>query len=240
MKYRFHDSNIITCYIKEFLHSFNLPRVKVYTKELEDVVNYKDSLTGEIINSTNSLYDGKVYIKNDEIVKYVDGKFEKLARYIYNFPMINFTKNFIIKSSEYDNYTHKYLGDYLRFLRDYKNVDLMCMYNCFGMEEPGRITLVGEDDKEGIQISNNYRFKLSTDDENYNYYVVPIKFDQTYTIALNANVKYDIACILHNNIFVSNTPDALIRESYKHVNGSLFSQPYTYSTKFNCTHEYEL
>ena len=238
MKYKFGDSNIITCYIKELLHSFNLPRVAVYTKDLEEVTESKDAF-GNIVQSNNALYDGRVYIKDKLIMQYKDGKFTKLANYLYNYPVVNFTKNFIIKSSIYDDYTHSYLGDFLRFIRDYNGVDLMSMYNCFSGKEPGRIKLVDENNKDGVDIKG-YRFKIDTDKNDFEYYIVPVKFDKTYTMAMNINSGYEMACILYGDIFVSNTPDELIKQSYTHINGSTFSNPYTYSTKFNCTKDLEL
>lgn len=238
MNFNFGDSNIITCYIKELLHSFNLPRVATYTDDLLNVVDYVES--GEVTSSGNSLYDGRVYVKDRQIVKYNNGNFDKIANYVYNYPILNFTKNFVIKSSTYDFYTHKYLGDYLRFMRDYNNLNLMSMYNCFTGEEPRRIYLQDNEGKEGVSITSDYKFKLNTDDNNYNYYLTPVKFDKTYTIALSSNIKYDLACILYNDIFISATPDELIRESYMHVDGSTFSEPFTYSTKWNCTKNLEL
>ena len=238
MRYQFGDSNIITCYIKEMLHSFNLPKYTIYTKELEEKQIYQDEF-GNVKESDNCLYDGKVYIKDRLITKYENGEFKKIAVYAYNYPVVNLTKNLIIKSSVYDAYTHNYLGDFLRFIRDYHGIDLMSMYNCFSGQEPRRLALTDEVGRNFVDI-NGFRLRIDTDDKDYDYYIVPIKFDKTYTFALNINSGYDIVSILHDDIFIKSTPDDLIKQSYMHVNGSTFSNPFTYSTKWSCTREKEL
>ena len=57
---------------------------------------------------------------------------------------------------------------------------------------------------------------------------------------MNVSSGFDLACILYGDTFISNTPEELIKESYKHIGGSTFYNPFTYSTKFNCTKEKNL
>lgn len=208
MKYNFDDSTLVVGHIKELLHNFNLPMIPVYT---DDTV----------------LYENRSYIKEDEIVKWDGSKFIKLAEFIYNRPMVNVTKKLEMRSSVYDNYTHEYLGDYLRFVRDYHHIDLMSMYNCFGKKRPSRIYY-------NQKMSNKYSLEINTDNINYNYYIVPIKFNKEYTIAVDSNIKWELLSIIYSNIFVEGTPKSLIEESYKVISGSKFTQPFKYSTKFSC------
>ena len=208
MKYNFEDNNIVIGHIKELLHSFNLPMIPVYT-------------------DNTVLYEGRTYIKDNKIVKWTGSEFKFLDEYIYNYPTVNLTKRLEMTSAIYDNYTHEYLGNYLRFIRDYHNVDLMSMYNCFGKKRPSRIYYTQ-------QLSNTFTFEINTDNINYNYYVVPVKFNQNYTIAVDSDIKWELVTLLYSNIFVEGVPSSLIKESYRVISGSKFSKPFLYSTNFSC------
>lgn len=199
---------LFVCQLKEILHDFNLPRVNVWT---EDTVPRETRL----------------YIKDGWVVRYLNGKFIRLYEYSYNWPEVNFTKNLIINSSVYDEYTHNYLGDYLRFLRDYHKINLMGMYNCFFNQRPSKIYKIFKDGTDTI-------YKIDTDDNNYTYYTVPIKFDQVYTIGIDSSIPYDIACILYNNKFISSTPVELVKQSLMRVPGSSLKRPFIYNTSFEC------
>ena len=208
MKYNFEDNNIVVGHIKELLHSFNLPMIPVYT-------------------DNTVLYENRAYIKDNEIVKWTGSEFKFLADYIYNTQLVNVTKRLNMNSAIYDNYTHEYLGDYLRFIRDYHHVDLMSMYNCFGKKRPSRIYYTQK-------LSDNFTFEIDTDNTNFNYYVVPIRFNQNYTIAIDSDIKWELVTLLYSNIFVEGIPSSLVKESYRVISGSKFSKPFLYSTNFSC------
>ena len=145
--FKFNDTNILTGYIKEMLASFNLPCYKVYTRQQRE--HFEE--TGEELNVIASQEASKAsdtapekhpcfvsYIKDGSVQQYVKNKegnsytWKVIADpYLYNIFVPNETKNYVIKNNIYDYYTHEYLGEYLRFIRDFHNVDLMPLYNCF-------------------------------------------------------------------------------------------------------------
>lgn len=144
--FKFNDTNILTGYIKEMLASFNLPSYKVYTRQQRE--HFEE--TGEELNVIASQEASKAsdttqekhpcfisYIKEGSVQQYFKNNDNSYAwkviadPYLYNIFVPNETKNYVIKNNIYDYYTHEYLGEYLRFIRDFHNVDLMPLYNCF-------------------------------------------------------------------------------------------------------------
>lgn len=122
--FKFNSNHIMTGQIKQILNSFNLPSYKVYTAQ-----HYKYFLDHGV--ESPELSDG-LYIKWDRIFEYKNGKWSKdLDTYGYNNKYLNQTRTLPITNNIYDSITHEYLGDFLRFQRDYLGIDLMPLYNCF-------------------------------------------------------------------------------------------------------------
>lgn len=218
MYYKFNETNIATGYIKELLKEFNLPIYKVYT--------------GDVNNPDEIIYPGRFYINKNNI--YVgDNSTEspsliEVNKYIYNRKQINITKNLVIKSSIYDSYTHTYLGNYLRFLRDYNKINLMPLYNCFNTE-----TLNGVNFYITTKLGNT--FEVNTNNSSYNYYLVPIKFNEQYTIAIDSPTNYEICCLIHSTSEITDLSKELMANTYTKIPGSQFSSPYLYSTDFDAS-----
>lgn len=114
----------------------------------------------------------------------------------------------------YDSHCHKYLGEYLRYLRDYKDLNLMQLYNCYS-----------EEFAEKLYIYKGKQLLFSTEDKNYKYIMVPVKLDQKYTIAIDCNCKYDIFCILYGR---SAYTTQLFEATHQKISSSSFSNPYIY------------
>lgn len=115
--------------------------------------------------------------------------------YTYGQKILNYTKNLQIQNTIYDSYTHEYLGDYLRFHRDFANINLMPLYNCFSNRACPHLDLV-------FTVGNNYKVKFKTDQSFetalYKYYMVPVKFFKDYTIAIDSEASIEVCCCVYD------------------------------------------
>ena len=233
--FKFNDTNILTGYIKEMLASFNLPSYKVYTRQQRE--HFEE--TGEELNVIASQEASKVQAKHTCFVSYIkDGSVQQYVKnkegnsytwkviadpYLYNIFVPNETKNYVIKNNIYDYYTHEYLGDYLRFIRDFHNVDLMPLYNCFSDHICNNIELtwnVGTGAKKSITFSGS--------NPEYKIYMLPVKLFQKYTIAIDCQQEYELCCGIYGKYLDTREIFKSIPEkTYKKVIGQ-FSKPILY------------
>lgn len=155
--YKFNNDNIITGYIKQLLHSFHLPTCKVFDT-VDEFLDYYPPEVGVMGIVKN-------YKNNNSYLLYKEGNEIKREQvYALNHEYLNVTTNLGLFNGIYDSSCHKYLGDFLRFVRDYLNIDLMGMYNCFANE---------------ILV-----------DDKYKYIIIPMKHNTKYTIAFDGK-DYD-------------------------------------------------
>lgn len=86
-----------------------------------------------------------------------------MYRYAHYYP--NLTKRLRLENDLYDSYTHMYLGEYLKFIRDYHDINLLSLYNCFANE---------------IIVQNNHK-----------YILIPVRYNTTYSIFTNStHIRY--------------------------------------------------
>ena len=213
---KYNDSNIYGGYIKQLLTSFNLPQCPIGKKDF-----YRDDFT--------KTYESSHYIEGNTLYFYdaVKDVSNIVSNYKENDAILNITKNLEIRSNLYDSYTHEYLGDYLRYIRDYKKLDLMSMYNCFS-------NVVAN-----INITSDSMRFVSKDDS-YTIFAVPIKFKQKYTIAIDWHGVIEVCCGFYKNgkRFVSplyQSTDNILFESatYKRYLGMRFNHPELYDMLSN-------
>ena len=213
MKYRFNETNNITGYIKELLKEFNLPTYKVYREGM-------------------TLNEGRLYIRENYIYKCINGELKKVWEFWPNKKILNCTTTMKLNSSVYDNYTHEYFGRYLRFIRDYYYLNLMPLYNCFSYATPLELIYNINISPEDTSEENKKYFRINTEDNHYNYYLVPVVFDQEYTIAIDSTSQYELSCLIYTGNDLLEISKDLIKKSYKCIAGSLFKRPYIYKTPF--------
>lgn len=174
----FNSRNITSGYIKQLLYSFNLPVCRVFKSETE-CENFIDKITTTYTSLPSFNSDYVVIIKNyknnqDWFVK-IDKNFKLTPLFMYRYGHFypNLTKRLKLENDLYDSYTHTYLGDYLRFIRDYHDINLMSLYNCYSNE---------------IVVEGNYK-----------YLFFPIKYNKYYSIFTNKNsVDYIITNLVIN------------------------------------------
>ena len=123
-------------------------------------------------------------------------------QYTYNQKILNYTKNLQIQNTIYDSYTHEYLGDYLRFHRDFANINLMPLYNCFSNRACPHLDL-------SFEVGTNYKASFKTDQTFetalYKYYMVPVKFFKNYTIAMDSESSIEVCCCIYDTYYNTDT-----------------------------------
>lgn len=239
---KFDNDNIITGYIKQLLSSFNLPKYRVYTKENEvyfkrygkekDIIS--TVLTGDHIRHAHYIKDGLIqeYVPSDASSTGYEWKPIVHPAYHYNKKILNKTKTLQIKNNFYDSYTHEYLGDYLRFQRDYNQIDLMSMYNCFSNTLCTNLNLecthVTRDDS-GKAVSVTH-FVFDSDDPNYKIYIMPVKLFKKYTIAIDSSKPVELCCVIYNkSLDTREKLQVLTHDTYVKKTNTNFNRPFLYS-----------
>jgi hypothetical protein len=153
--------------------------------------------------------------------------------FVLDYPELNYTKNLEIRNNIYDTYTHEYLGDYLRFIRDYHGINLMPLYNCFSNNSCHNLDLE-------IKISDKYTAKFNTKDKRYKIYAVPVKLFQKYTIAIDSGSDVEMCCGIYDTKLAEEHKDNGIFSSipgatYQFYNCMSYTQPKLYTKLIGLT-----
>ena len=136
----------------------------------------------------------------------------------------NYTKTLQIRNNVYDSYTHEYLGDYLRFKRDFEGINLMPLYNCFS----NRVC-------ENLQLAisslegRGYEAIFDSFDTNYKIYMIPVKLFQKYTIAIDSAYPVELCCAIYGSKLDDRKKfKDLPRQTYKRFTNLSFTRPLLY------------
>lgn len=250
---QFNNNHIFTGYLKQFLASFNLPTCKIYTAEFEKFYSehgYEDprviesnlpiKLSASHIRPATSItylkggntqqyvwdtskWEASLYSEN-EIIK--GWKSNRTICYNGN-KILGLTKTLKNPTTLYNYQTHEYLGDYLRFVRDYENINLMSMYNCFSNKLCNNIkTKLEWTDTSGKIIKTA---TINAYDTDYKIYMLPVKLFENYTIAIDCYQGVELFCGFYaEKLDTSNRAIDLMKKTYVKIPKALFSQPFIY------------
>jgi hypothetical protein len=241
----FNNDHIFTGYLKQLLASFNLPKYKIYTKEQQEYFdkynknpNFKELNVIPTIKVSGDKYPEDLryvpYIKDSKIQHYIkelsaDGLTTKYYwqisknHYHENKKELNHTKTFQIKNNIYDYYTHEYLGDFLRFFRDYYNINLMPLYNCFGNRLCSSLNL-----SFTLPLVNR-AISFSSHDDKFKIYMLPVKLFQKYTIAIDSNMPIELCCGVYD-AYLDTKPASveIAKLTYQKINNASFNHPFIF------------
>lgn len=248
--FKFDNSHIFTGYLKQLLSSFNLPACRVYTNEFAKYLEIHGKEDPRVIESFDTISyktDKNVKQRISTQVNYLKGS--ELYSYFWNFSQDNkelghknsywkrvstifydkdknipgLTKVLKSPGNSYDTITHEYLGDYLRFMRDYYNLNLMSLYNCFNNKICSNLYYRLSDSASKSSIV------FDSQDDRYRIYAFPIKLFQDYTIAIDCEKGIELFCGLYDTTLdTSEKGVALITKTYKKLNRTFFKQPFLF------------
>ena len=246
--FRYNNTHIFTGYLKQLLSSVNIPTCKIYTQEFARYLAQHGKEDPRVIESIDTINEKRLaarvnYLKNNEIYNYfwtyseakpalghANTSWKRVSTVFYDSEKAvpGLTKTLHIPGRSYDTVTHEYLGEYLRFLRDYHNINLMSLYNCFNNKVCNNIYFSFIPDTN-VQASTRVKVLFDSQDAKHLIYAIPVKLFENYTIAIDSSQGIEMFCGLYNTIL--DTTDKtleLATKTYKKVNRAIFKQPFIY------------
>lgn len=234
----FDSTHIFIGYLKQLLSTFNLPTSRIYTKEFAQYLSINGKEDPRVLESFDTMSNNRLaarinYLKNDSITNYFwetknnSCQWKKCSTAFYepDKTIPGLTKTLNSPGGIYDTATHEYLGDYLRFLRDYYNTDLMSLYNCFNNKLCNNIYF----NNRTSNSAKTHSIVFNSQDPDYHIYAIPVKLFQKYTIAIDCTQSIEMFCGLYNTRLDDSQRTAdLISKTYTKVTGAIFKQPFLF------------
>ena len=233
-RFNFDSTGIVSGYIKQLLAAANIPKYNVYLQEHAEYFQKYGKERYDIIESSLDGVPVHVpYIKEGKLQEFINGVWRPVGTIYNDTPdhfhyydpdsfTLNKTRKFLIRNNVYDSYTHKYLGDYLRYKRDLEGINLMPLYNCFCNELCTDLSLT-------VNINSKTKTVFSSNDPLYKVYKVPIKLFQQYTVAIDSDFPVEIVSAVHGRTLEkSSLFEMLHKQTYAGYSAMHFSRPELY------------
>ena len=255
---KYNNIHIFTGYLKQLLSSFNLPSCKIYTNEFAEYLREHGQEDPRVVASFDDLHRDNLavrinYLKNEEVyyyfakhIKTINTKDNKnksvladtawqrgkelfLDKDIF---IPGFTRQLDSPGIIYDTKTHEYLGDFLRFVRDYYDINLMSLYNCFTDKVCNNIyfNIPLDPAVTPNQLDQTKKTIINTQEPEYQIYAIPVKLFADYTIAIDCSQGIELFCGFYNTkLDTSSKAQILAAKTYQSVHKTLFHQPFLYN-----------
>lgn len=223
--------------VKTFPFVNNDPKLNLpydYSGDIHYVPYIRHGAIQQYIGSYTNTISGVEHAKADETDDAVSYKWQTPGYFVDNptatqlyfkgMHIPNYTKTLQIRNNVYDSYTHEYLGDYLRFKRDFEGINLMPLYNCFSNR-------VCENLQLAIPSAEGSKYEAIFDsfDTNYKIYMLPVKLFQKYTIAIDSAYPVELCCAIYGSKLDGRKKfKDLPRQTYKRFTNLSFTQPLLY------------
>ena len=181
---KFYSYTLKTKFIKNLIASTNIPIVSSW-KPGDFVVEGLTYISKDGILKARATGNPKYYAEIDSVTK--NKFFDYISPYVFGQYYECITGQYRSNIQGYDETTHYWLGQYLRYLRDIQGIDLMPFYNC----ATNRYL-------SDINFNSNGEIIVSNNNAGYKIMSIPIKFNQKYLIGLECGTSVQITPIIYS------------------------------------------
>ena len=199
---RFFEDTIMSRFIKNLLATTKIPMYTCVSDGDIIVANGKYIYKDYVIKCVST---GRLFVDDSDILVPSDTLYPSLILYpgtgeppakfrvleLYSSDNIKYNYTYHSKFSYYDSDTHKHLGEYLRYLKAIKSLDLFPFYNCYNYHIVDNVSL-------SYKNEDNKTYSIATDNR-YKVVAVPIKFFRQYTVAIDCNTEVLCRCVIYSD-----------------------------------------
>lgn len=178
----FNQETNTSSFIKALLSKSNIPMIDfidIGSKVIKNNLYIHDSMIVKA-KETETLTSNNI---NDILIK--------IKPYSFGDKVDGITTSFTSPISYYDSDTHRYLGEYLRAIKGYYGLNLLPFYNCFNNKYSSDFYLT--------VVGNNLKLNTETIPDSHKILLVPVRFNKTYTIAVDSTEQVIITPVLYGN-----------------------------------------
>ena len=191
----------------------------------------------DFVNSGDFVVKDCCYIYNAQIIRcnktgYLESNadYEFLELYLPWHKYVKYTDTFTNRDGYYTSEVHKKLGDYLRALKHNERINLMPMYNCFNYFTAENLIVKDGAIEEVVARDESVSNKT---------FLIPIKFNQQYTISIESGSQFNIAPIMYYDNRLANVyigggvvdVTNVYLKNIKTISYSQFEKPFLFEIK---------